>query len=132
MTKELKFTGERYIPSQKGQIEAEHLHRYYIARQLAKGKVVLDIASGEGYGSALVSEVAERVIGVDIDKVAVKHANNRYRVKNLKFRHGSCENIPIGDAAIDLVISFETIEHHDQHNLMMQEVLRVLNQMEFY
>ena len=122
----MNFTGERYVPSEKGQIEAEHLHRYYAARQLAKGRVVLDIASGEGYGSALIAEVAESVTGVDIDKEVVKHANNKYRRKNLEFRQGSCENIPIADAVIDLVISFETIEHHDQHNEMMQEIVRVL------
>jgi len=126
MTQEINFTGERYVPSQKGQIEAEHLHRYYIARQLVKGKTVLDIASGEGYGSALISERAEKVIGVDIDCEAVTHANNKYIADNLEFRQGSCANIPVDDASIDIVISFETIEHHNQHEKMMQEFLRVL------
>ncbi|HNP61759.1 MAG TPA: hypothetical protein PKM72_13020, partial [Nitrospirales bacterium] len=48
----LPWTGERYVPGVIGDIELEHLHRYYLARELAVGKDVLDIACGEGYGSA--------------------------------------------------------------------------------
>ncbi len=47
----LPWTGERYVPGVIGDIELEHLHRYYLARELALGKDVLDIACGEGYGS---------------------------------------------------------------------------------
>lgn len=49
----LEFTGERFVPEEHGNIELEHWHRYLQARELAVGKDVLDIASGEGYGSAL-------------------------------------------------------------------------------
>ncbi len=122
----LDFTGERYLPEVGGNIELEHLHRYLLAKQAVVGKTVLDIASGEGYGSAMLAESARRVTGVDISQEAVSHAQTKYRAENLEFRLGSCSVIPLGDASVDVVVSFETIEHHDEHEAMMREIKRVL------
>jgi len=125
-SKGLEFTGERYLPSVEGQIELEHVHRYVIAREIVQGKVVLDIASGEGYGSNFLAEVASRVIGVDISDEAISHSKSKYQRGNLEFRVGSCAAIPLESASVDVVVSFETIEHHVQHEEMMQEIRRVL------
>ena len=122
----LPWTGERYVPELEGEIQLEHVHRYFLARELAKGKDVLDIASGEGYGANLLAEIASSVIGVDISAEAVRHAQNKYRRKNLDFRVGTCSKIPLENFSIDLVVSFETLEHHDEHELMMLEIKRVL------
>ena len=75
----LPWTEERYLPNVHGSIELEHFHRYLFARQLSLGKRVLDIASGEGYGSALLAQSAANVVGVDIAAEAVAHA-----AKNIK------------------------------------------------
>ena len=104
----------------------EHLHRYAIARDLAYGKDVLDIACGEGYGSELLATVARKVTGVDISEEAIAHAARKYVRPNIAFAVGSCACIPLADASVDLVVSFETIEHHDRHLEMMQEIRRVL------
>jgi O-antigen biosynthesis protein len=122
----MNFTGERYVPSVEGNIELEHRHRYLFARGLCRGKDVLDLASGEGYGSAMLSSVANNVVGVDIARDAVKHSQRTYVRKNLQFMVGSCAEIPLPDGTIDVVVSFETLEHHDQHDEMMAEVKRVL------
>jgi SAM-dependent methyltransferase len=122
----LEWTGERYIPEVKGDLALEHIHRYALAKEIACGKIVLDIASGEGYGSKLLSEVAEQVFGVDLSSEAVTHANFKYGCANLEFLIGSCSEIPLPDRSIDLVVSFETIEHHNQHEEMMKEIKRVL------
>ncbi len=122
----LPFTGERYVPDVGGNIELEHLHRYLLARQMVSGKSVLDIASGEGYGSAMLARAAHKVTGVDISQEAVSHAQAKYQAVNLEFRLGSCAAIPLADASVDVVVSFETIEHHDQHEAMMREIKRVL------
>jgi predicted nucleic acid-binding Zn-ribbon protein len=97
-----------------------------MAKELAAGKTVLDIASGEGYGSAMIAEVARNVVGVDLSEEAVTHAQKKYRKDNLRFKVGSCASIPMADASVDLVTSFETIEHHDEHELMLAEIKRVL------
>lgn len=123
----MKITGERYVPGMHAQIELEHLHRYYMALSYVKDKVVLDIASGEGYGTAILAERAEYVYGVDISREAVAHAKQAYsNIANVAFLEGSCAAIPLPDASVDFVCSFETIEHHDQHHEMIKEVLRVL------
>lgn len=122
----MEFTGERFIPELAGEIKYEHLHRYALALEMAVGKSVLDIASGEGYGAALLAQVAQRVVGVDIDPQAVEISNHRYARRNLSFSVGSCAAIPLASESVELVTSFETLEHHEQHDEMMKEVKRVL------
>jgi glycosyltransferase involved in cell wall biosynthesis/SAM-dependent methyltransferase len=122
----LPATGERYVPELTGNIELEHMHRYIYALGYAKGKTVLDIASGEGYGAALLASQAAFVTGVDIAEDAVAHAQRKYHLPNLEFRLGSCSKVPLLDTTVDLVVSFETIEHHDEHEQMLAEIKRVL------
>lgn len=122
----MEYTGERFVPEQQGNIELEHLHRYLCAAELSSQKDVLDIASGEGYGSSILARMARSVVGVDISEGAIRHAQQKYRRQNLEYRVGSAAQIPLADASVDLVVSFETIEHHDQHEAMMSEIKRVL------
>ncbi len=122
----MDFTGERYIPGLGGSIALEHEHRYRFCLDLVQGRRVLDIACGEGFGSAMMAERAERVWGVDIDRHAVAHASANYKRDNLRYLVGSCAGIPLPDASVDVVVSFETIEHHDEHDAMMDEIRRVL------
>jgi O-antigen biosynthesis protein len=122
----LAFTGERFVPEISGNIELEHIHRYIFALAYAKEKTILDIASGEGYGTALLASQAAFVTGVDIAEDAVAHARQKYRLPNLEFRVGTCSKIPLSNATVDLVVSFETIEHHDEHEQMLAEIKRVL------
>jgi ubiquinone/menaquinone biosynthesis C-methylase UbiE/glycosyltransferase involved in cell wall biosynthesis len=123
---QLPWTGERYVPQVTGEIQLEHVHRYLLAREYAKDKDVLDIACGEGFGSAILANTAQSVVGVDIAAEAVRHAAIRYQRENIQFRQGSCAEIPLNNNSIDLVVSFETIEHHDEHKAMMAEIKRVL------
>lgn len=122
----LEFTGERYVPSLRGQISYEHLHRYAIAASLSSGKRVLDAASGEGYGSALLARVASSVVGVDVDERSVEHARRGYYAANLRFVRASVTELPLADASIDVVASFETIEHLSDHARMLDEMRRVM------
>ncbi|MBD8555128.1 methyltransferase domain-containing protein [Rhizobium sp. CFBP 8762] len=124
--KKMAFTGERFVPEETGNIVIEHLHRYYSALPLVVGKTVLDIASGEGYGSDLLASCAMQVYGVDIAPEAVQHARDKYARTNLKFIVGSCASIPLPDHSVDVIVSFETLEHHDQHEESMSEFKRVL------
>ena len=123
---QMPFTGERYVPEVRGQIYYEHVHRYALAFGLARDLDVLDIASGEGYGAAYLALAARSVVGVDIDDESVRHAASRYTALNLSFRLGSCTAIPLDDASTDLVVSFETLEHIEEHEQFMREIVRVL------
>jgi len=119
-------TGERLEFFDFSDVTVEHLHRYAIANDFVLDKVVLDIASGEGYGSYILSENALEVIGVDIDVETIENAKRKYSKNNLKFLVGSADKIPIQSNSIDVVVSFETLEHHDKHEEMLSEIKRVL------
>lgn len=122
----LPWTGERLTTETGGQVEIEHLHRYFFARALCRGLDVLDVASGEGYGAALLAQVARSVVGVEIAEETVGHANAAYGVPGLTFLQGDARRIPCADASFDAVVSFETLEHFYEHDEFMAEVRRVL------
>ncbi len=121
------FTGERFLPTEEGEIRYEHMHRYGWVLPLLMEKDVLDIACGEGYGSALMADHARHVIGVDIDADVIEHAAARYPdQRNLRFEVGSATAIPLPDACVDVVVSFETLEHLREQDAMLSEIRRVL------
>jgi SAM-dependent methyltransferase len=122
----LTFTGERFAPEVLGAIWYEHWHRYCLVQPLARGLAVLDAACGEGYGSFLLAATAREVVGIDIAAEAVAHAQARYAAPNLRFVEGSCTALPLADACIDLIVSFETIEHLAAQAQMLAEFRRVL------
>lgn len=129
MNSHLDFTGERFLPGTVGEIAHEHWHRYAFARRFVAGRRVLDVACGEGYGSALLAATAGSVVGVDIAHEAVRHASTTYAdVAHLHFAVGSAATLPLADASVDVAVSFETIEHlpsADQPK-MVAEIARVL------
>ena len=108
----LDFTGERFTPECVREIWYEHWHRYAFARELARGKRVLDAACGEGYGSALLAQTAREVLGLDIADAAIAHARTRYaNLQHLSFAQGDCTALDLPAASRDLIVSFETLEH---------------------
>jgi len=127
---DLEFTGERFIPGDAdGEIAYEHWHRYAFARRYAAGKRALDAACGEGYGTALIAGVAADAVGVDIDAAAIAHARGSYGARaGLRYEQGSVTALPLGDASVEIVISFETIEHlpEAEQPRMLAEFARVL------
>jgi ubiquinone/menaquinone biosynthesis C-methylase UbiE len=95
----IQDTGERMVPEfHRGNlIYAEHITRYLSAETIVKGKVVLDIASGSGYGTKILAKGAKKVIGVDINKEAVSYARQNFAAANIEFKHGSGTEIPLED-----------------------------------
>jgi SAM-dependent methyltransferase len=126
LSKPLDFTGERFTPECVREIWYEHFHRYVVARDLVGGLDVLDAACGEGYGSALLATVAHSVTGVDLSQDAIKHASARYAAEQLTFQLADCLALPFEDDKFDCVVSFETLEHLQDHQGLMAEFRRVM------
>ena len=120
------FTGERLTSAIDGQVQIEHYHRYLFARSFCQGLDVLDVASGEGYGSAQLAQVARSVIGVEYSADTVQSAVANFPRPNLRFTQGDARALPLGDACVDVVVSFETLEHFGEHDAFLAEVRRVL------
>jgi 2-polyprenyl-3-methyl-5-hydroxy-6-metoxy-1,4-benzoquinol methylase len=128
----MEFTGERMIPEWNinNEIYLEHMIRYLFASQFARGKTVLDVACGSGYGSNyLLKAGAHSVVGIDISEETISYCRTNYSDKRLHFFVGDVGKIPLHDKGIDLVVSMETIEHVDEitQNIFLNEVKRVLN-----
>jgi len=108
----LELTGERTLPD----VPAEN---YWYRRHLAVyewigarvvGRRVLDMASGEGYGSEVLARGAAGVVGVDANPEAHEHARLRYTRQNLTFERGLVETFGEPDS-FDAVVFLQTIEH---------------------
>ena len=106
----LQLTGERTLPDvpEENYWYQRHLAIYqWIARQV-HGKTVVDLACGEGYGSAILAGAAADVIGVDANPEAFEHARAKYTTDRLSFRRELVESF---DEPRDAIVFLQTIEH---------------------
>ncbi len=106
----LALTGERTLPD----VAAEnywyrrHLVVYEWIAARVGGLRVIDMACGEGYGSAVLARQAASVVGVDANPEAHEHARLRYRAANLRFERDLIERF---SEPADAVVFLQTIEH---------------------
>lgn len=123
---DLGWDGERVVPGKTPELNfRESQMRYGFARNLAKGRVVLDIASGTGIGTHdLFKAGAIACIGLDLNLPAVRYAKSHY--ENCEFAVCDAHSLCLPDRSVDLVVSFETIEHLDNPRKFLSECKRVL------
>lgn len=118
---------ERILPDETSSgILAIHLKRYLFALPSCEGRAVLDLGCGVGYGAAKLAEVAQHVVGGDIDVESIDFARRRYGRANLEFIDLDATALTFDDASFDVVCSFETIEHVDDPGALAREAARVL------
>jgi SAM-dependent methyltransferase len=124
----IEWTGERCVPwTPQVPVAYEHYHRYLWAAPLVAGRRVLDLASGEGFGAAILAGAAAEVIGIDIDQHTVEHSDLNYSAPNLEFKVGSALDLSeFDDDSFGAVVAFEMIEHLADQDRMLAEAERVL------
>lgn len=123
---DLTQTGERLVPGKTGgTLFREHEARYIFASRFVKGMRVLDVACGSGIGTQhLLRAGAHSCIGLDLDRAATDYAKARY--KDCIFVQCDATSLCIAEASIDVVVSFETIEHVKEQRAFLLECKRVL------
>lgn len=105
----------------------QHLARYRWAAGFAPGLSVLDAACGTGYGSRLLSEAgASRVVSVDVSPDAPLEAARSGDLGRLRFVRADVTRLPFRGSAFDLYVSFETLEHVESDEALLDEARRVL------
>ena len=106
----LALTGERTLPDvpEENYWFRRHLAVYEWIAERVGGTRVLDIACGEGYGSAVLAGTAAAVVGVDANPEAHEHAARRYRAPNLRFE---CALLDAFSEPAEAVVFLQTIEH---------------------
>ncbi len=99
---------------------------------LKKGETVLDLGSGGGFDCFLAAgKVGKegKVIGVDMTPEMLERARENARkgdYKNVEFRLGEIENLPVADNSVDVIISNCVINLSPDKNRVFQEAFRTL------
>lgn len=98
---------------------------------IKKGETILDLGSGAGFDCFLASrETGEtgKVIGVDITPEMVAQAKKnaeKGNYKNVEFKVGEIENLPVESNSVDLIISNCVINLSNQKEQVFKEAFRV-------
>lgn len=99
---------------------------------IKEGETVLDLGSGGGLDCFLAAKkVGEKgkVIGVDMTPEMIDRARRNARkggYRNVEFRLGEIENLPVADKTVDLLISNCVINLAPNKKRVFEEAFRVL------
>jgi 2-polyprenyl-3-methyl-5-hydroxy-6-metoxy-1,4-benzoquinol methylase len=119
-------TLERYSPGTGTvALHREHEARYQFASAYVRDRRVADVACGSGMGTSLLLRAGARsVAGVDISGDAIEYASEHF--PGPSFAQGDACDIPLPDESVDVVVSFETIEHIKDTDRFLRECSRIL------
>ena len=115
--------GKDYVPGKSWKSLAEALLR------LMPPMTIADLGAGDGSFSLLLAQNATKVLAVDSSARMIEFARDqarRHHVKNIDYRLGDMEELPIDDEAVDLVFFSQSLHHalHPQH--AVAEAARIL------
>jgi ArsR family transcriptional regulator len=115
--------GKDYVPGKSWKSTAEALLR------LLPPMIIADLGAGEGAFALLLAQQATRVIAVDSSARMIevgREQAQRSGAKNLEFRLGDMEELPIDDAHVDLVFFSQSLHHALHPERALQEAWRIL------
>lgn len=121
----LPLTGERTLPDvpEENYWFRRHLVVYEWIAERVKGRRVVDMACGEGYGSDVLARTAASVVGVDANPEAHEHARLRYQRPNLRFERDLVESF---SEPSDAVVFLQTIEHVQDPDAILEHFKSML------
>jgi ArsR family transcriptional regulator len=115
--------GKDYVPGRSWKSMAEALLR------LMPPMVIADLGAGEGAFALLLAERATSVIAVDSSAKMIEVGREqalRHGVKNVEYRLGDIEELPIEDSAVDLVFFSQSLHHALHPRRAIEEAWRIL------
>lgn len=109
----MRSGGERQVGTRLEEIRLDHRERYLWAiKHMESPNTVLDAGCGVGYGSRMLSDHAERVIGVDISPETIEFANRYWKNDRIEFEIQDLQELRFkNDTVFDVVVAFESLEH---------------------
>lgn len=99
---------DKWFGLKKNKYRQNLVNRYNYCNDYIKGKVVLDIPCGMGWGTSMLRG-CEKLYGIDIAPDAIEEAKKRY--PNISFSVGNMSKIEFKDNNFDVVICLEGFEH---------------------
>jgi ubiquinone/menaquinone biosynthesis C-methylase UbiE/DNA-binding HxlR family transcriptional regulator len=115
--------GRNYVPGRSWKGLAEMLIR------LLPPLAIADLGAGEGTLSLMLAQRAERVVAVDSSQKMVEYGADvakRHGVKNLEYRLGDLEELPLEDAEVDLALFHQSLHHALHPAKAVDEARRIL------
>ena len=115
--------GKDYVPGKSWKSMAEALLR------LMPPMVIADLGAGEGAFALLLAQRAKKVIAVDTSAKMIEVGREqalRHGVENVEYRLGDMEELPIDDAAVDLVFFSQSLHHALHPARAVEEAARIL------
>lgn len=102
-----------------------HLFGYQdFASRIPEGGRVLDLACGEGYGSAVIAGRTGRCVGLDLAPSLLAASSKQY--PDVDFVTGDALRLPFADGSFDAVGALQVIEHLTETEAFLSEIARVL------
>jgi 2-polyprenyl-3-methyl-5-hydroxy-6-metoxy-1,4-benzoquinol methylase len=125
---EVVNTGERILLEKETPLMiARHFCAYNFAKDFVKGKEVLDIGCGEGYGSSFMAGYAKKVLGIDYNETVIDYARDKYSKPGLNFLVLDINNLDTLDKKFDVICSFQNIEHIRDTERLLKNIRTLLN-----
>ena len=115
--------GKDYVPGKSWKAMAEALLR------LMPPQIIADLGAGDGSFSLLLAQNAEKVIAVDSSAKMIEFAReqaHRHHLKNVDYRLGDMEELPIDDGSVDIVFFSQSLHHALHPDRALCEAARVL------
>ena len=115
--------GRNYVPGRSWKGLAEMLLK------LMPPQAIADLGAGEGTLSLLLAQRAKRVIAIDSSEKMVEYGTDvarRNGVANLEYRVGDLEELPIGDAEVDISLFHQSLHHAIHPATAVAEAVRIL------
>jgi ubiquinone/menaquinone biosynthesis C-methylase UbiE/DNA-binding HxlR family transcriptional regulator len=115
--------GRDYVPGHSWKGVAEALLR------LMPPLVIADLGAGEGAFALLLAQRAKKVIAVDTSAKMIEVGREqalRHGIENVDFRLGDMEEIPIGDAEVDLAFFSQSLHHALHPERAVEDAFRIL------
>lgn len=126
-----EFREEGFLPEHTERNAYKYqVSRYEFAARYVRGKEVLDVATGTGYGADVLMRIGEAtsVTGVDRSDEAIAYAVSHYGAAGSDFIVGDALRLPFLDDRFDVVVSIETLEHIVDQQSFLDELARVLRE----